>query len=79
MSGNTSFRDSVNMAYQERQSVIIIGLTGKTGSGCTTVSKILQKKDFESLNLSTPKDHDFKDSNERKYAVVHRYMRQDEG
>ena len=77
MSNNTSFRHSVNMAYQERQCVIIIGLTGKTGSGCTTVSKILQKENFESLNLSTPKDHDFNNSNERKYAVVHRYMRQD--
>lgn len=68
---------SVQEAYHQRQSRIIIGLTGRTGSGCSTVAGILQVGTFRELNLPTPKDHDFKNETERKYAVTYKYMMED--
>lgn len=29
--------------YENRQKFVVIGLTGKTGSGCSTVAKILEQ------------------------------------
>ena len=33
---------AIENIYGEREKFIIIGLTGRTGSGCTTVSNILK-------------------------------------
>ncbi len=33
---------AINKLYEEREDFIIIGLTGRTGAGCSTVSKILE-------------------------------------
>lgn len=68
------YSKSVKEAYRQRNSEIIIGLTGKTGAGCSTVAKILQTANFCDLDLPTPKDHDFKNHDERKYAVTYKYM-----
>ena len=38
--------EAVRHTYRERNKVIIVGLTGRTGSGCTTLSKILATKKF---------------------------------
>lgn len=52
-------------------------MTGKTGSGCSTVANILKTDSFSDLGLPTPKDHDFNNVDERKYSVVHRYMHEE--
>ncbi len=36
----------IESIYNEREQFILIGLTGRTGSGCSTVSKILSEEDF---------------------------------
>ena len=54
-----NYSESVKNAYRERQSLIILALTGRTGSGCTTVSKILSKKNFKDLDVREPKTYDF--------------------
>ncbi|MBU3221029.1 dCMP deaminase [Clostridium algidicarnis] len=64
---------AVNKVYDERKDFILIGLTGRTGSGCSTVSKILGEKEFSKLNLRTPKSYDFKNSEERKYSILYGY------
>lgn len=64
--------DSVNKIYDERKEFIILGLTGRTGSGCSTVASIL-KKDFKELDLRLPKSYDFKGSDERKYSIIYDY------
>ena len=69
-----NYSESVKNAYRERQSLIILALTGRTGSGCTTVSKILSKKSFKDLNVREPKTYDFSSRDERKYEVVYKYM-----
>ena len=39
----------VKQIYGLRQNFILIGLTGRTGSGCSTVAKLLQTKDVKHL------------------------------
>ena len=56
--------------------MIIFGLTGRTGSGCTTLSKILSTESIEEMDLRSYKTCDFNNSDERKYSVVYRYMKE---
>lgn len=68
--------DAVNTIFKERSDFIIIGLTGRTGSGCTTASNILSQKEFSDLALHTPKDCNFQDNDERKYRLLHNYAKE---
>ena len=38
---------AVDNVYKGRERLIILGLTGRTGAGCTTVAKILEKEDID--------------------------------
>lgn len=40
----------VQQIYKLRQNFILIGLTGKTGSGCSTVAKLLQTENVQDLS-----------------------------
>ncbi len=70
----SDYKKFINKVYSEIDSCIIIGLTGRTGSGCSTVAQILQNEEFEQLALPMPKTKDYTDVEERKYAVIHKYM-----
>jgi deoxycytidylate deaminase len=65
----------VKQIYKLRRDFILIGLTGRTGSGCSSVAKILSTKDFNSLKTefreinTEPWDND-----SRKNRIVHNYM-----
>ena len=65
---------SVEKAYEQRNSLIILGLTGRTGSGCSTVAKILNENSFDNLNLHDPKTFDYQSRDERKYEVIYQFM-----
>lgn len=47
----TSCYNAVEHMYDERNKLIIIGLTGRTGSGCSTVAKILSTSDVKKLDI----------------------------
>lgn len=64
--------------YKYRRETIVIGLTGRTGSGCTTVAEILKKSRFSELDLRAPKTYDFKDMEERKHEIIYKYMQEDD-
>lgn len=65
---------SVQNAFKQRHSLIIIGLTGRTGSGCSTTANILKTELFSALHLKDPKTFDFQSRDERKYEVTYKYM-----
>lgn len=65
---------SVQNAFEQRHSLIIIGLTGRTGSGCSTTANILKTDSFSSLHLKDPKSFDFQSRDERKYEVIYKYL-----
>lgn len=73
----SSYQSSVEKAFEQKRSSIIVALTGRTGSGCTTVSKILSRSRFEDLDLHDPKTYDFASSEERKYSIVHSFMKEE--
>lgn len=56
--------------YEAKQNFLIIGLTGRTGSGCTTASSEMMKtfKDF-----SPPKPDGVNTEDKRKYKIVYNY------
>ncbi len=68
------YYQAVQNAFEQRQSLIIIGLTGRTGSGCTTTANILKNNSFDLLDLKDPKTLDFQSQDERKYEVIYKYM-----
>ena len=41
---------AISQIYQKKEKLVIIGLTGRTGAGCSTVANILKKKIFENLD-----------------------------
>ena len=65
---------SVESAYKQKRDCIIIALTGRTGSGCSTVAKILSSKSFNELDLHTPNTFSYKNADDRKYTIIHQYM-----
>lgn len=66
-------KSPIDTIYEEREKFIIIGLTGRTGSGCTTVSSILSTANFDDLNLHNPKSTDFDNNDQRKYQIIYKY------
>lgn len=48
----------VKQIYKLRQNFILIGLTGRTGSGCSTVAKVLETENVQDMKL------DYSDYNE---------------
>lgn len=67
---------AIKSLYSQRDKFILIGLTGRTGSGCTTVAKILSENDMNRLDLRSYKTCDYNGSDERKYSVIYRYMKE---
>ena len=64
----------VDSIYKLRQTFLIIGLTGRTGSGCTTIAKLLGGK-FENLYAPVPEFYDAPHPNEkRKYTIVYTFL-----
>ena len=53
---------------------VIIGLTGKTGSGCTTVAEILATKKFGDLKLKPEIKGTCSDVESKKYKIIYNYF-----
>lgn len=67
----------VNNIYSLRSNFIIIGLTGRTGSGCTTVADIMSKYSFDDLksNYQLFRCNPI-DNQARKDRIVYNYLRE---
>lgn len=72
---NNYISEALNEIYGKEDNFIIIGLTGKTGSGCTTAAKILaSNKDEISHSLyqgNTPTKNE-----QRKEKIIYNYFRE---
>jgi len=71
--------DVVNTIYDLRKNFVLIGLTGRTGSGCSTVANVLATKNADFNKLKSlhyewnPKEID---NNARKNRIVYNYISQ---
>ncbi|KID57591.1 hypothetical protein JF50_10450 [Pseudoalteromonas luteoviolacea] len=70
-----NIKDDVSSAldnvFKESKDFIIIGLTGRTGSGCSTCAKLLNG---EKLPLPSPLDSHFRGNEARKYKIIKKYI-----
>lgn len=67
----TDIQKGTDMIFDESGKYIVLGLTGRTGSGCTTVADILSSEDF--TIPKNPKIYELR-GDRRKYGIVYRYM-----
>ncbi len=63
--------------FERRSSFLIVGLTGRTGSGCSTSARLLSST-FESLNLDHA-TYPFISAEDRKYRVIREFAEKNWG
>lgn len=69
----------IDQIFKFRKNFILLGLTGRTGSGCSTLAQILalSKEQFISEKLDCLRPiSEGRDNNERKELVVRKYIRE---
>lgn len=62
----------IKTVFSEREDFILIGLTGRTGSGCSTVAKLLTHP-LDVSSLEEPKTH-ILTNEDRKYKIVYNFI-----
>lgn len=67
-------KDLLDQVYKQRNDYIIIGLTGKTGSGCTSVSNILST-DRDKLNFPDTTYAENVDDDLRKREIITKHFK----
>ena len=72
---NMLVASGIDKVFEHRKNFIIIGLTGRTGSGCSTAAKILSVERFSDLNIPSiknpPESHE-----DRKLRIITLWMRE---
>lgn len=69
-------RQACEAVFQERRKFIVIGLTGRTGSGCTTTAELLSKLDFNEFYAPDPHSSStFENDKHRKYNICFNYLK----
>lgn len=66
-------QQALKNVFDERRRFAVLGLTGQTGSGCTTAAKLLADT-FESMSAPRPLEGGFSNDEERKYRVLYEYL-----
>jgi deoxycytidylate deaminase len=61
--------------FDLRKDFIVIGLTGRTGSGCTSTANILASSTFEECAFPQPKHSHFETNDERKDNILYYYLK----
>lgn len=62
---------AIDKIYNEMSDFLVIGLTGRTGSGCSTVARILTEP---KLDLPEPSQSHFVGNEQRKYRIIKKYV-----
>ena len=68
------FADAINKTYSHVGNFILLGLTGRTGSGCSTAAKILGQENASPISESAI----YTSTNDkRKLGIIHKYTYSD--
>ena len=72
-----NYNEAIKQIYAEKEQQIILGLTGRTGAGCSTAAGIL-KKQFEDLELEYYEGTDEKLKEKKAFEIIKEYISSDE-
>lgn len=72
-----NYNDAINKLFNEKENLIILGLTGRTGSGCSTASDIL-RKGYEKLDLEYIERYSETGDDKYKFEIVKNYISKDD-
>jgi dCMP deaminase len=67
----TDIFQSIETLYDNRENFIVIGLTGRTGSGCSSAGEFLSKT---LKDIKFPKYKIVDDNEERKYRIIYNFI-----
>ena len=67
-------RDAILKLYSEKENLIIIGLTGRTGAGCSTAANILKKR-YEELELEYIENEEKLINSPYEFEIIKNYIR----
>lgn len=74
---NMNLEKAIEQMYKGRERLILLGLTGRTGSGCTKVAEILSTPTLEQLDLRQCKEYGYSSMEERKQKIIYEFMKED--
>src|SRR5690554_4843629 len=63
--------EAASYLLKDSRDFIVVGLTGRTGSGCSTSAKLLSS---HALHLPDPGDSHYTGNERRKYRIIKRYI-----
>ncbi|MEX8500564.1 hypothetical protein [Leptothrix ochracea] len=75
----TPFQKAIDQIFDAQKKFIILGLTGRTGSGCTTIAEALSSKNFDDFHPPASESPHFSDDEERKYSICHSFLKKNWG
>jgi len=64
---------AVRRVFDERERFAIVGLTGRTGAGCSTAASLLAKS-FEEFGAPAPRNSEHMTNDDRQYMVAHTFL-----
>lgn len=71
-----NYNEAVCQLYGEKENQIIIGLTGRTGAGCSTAASIL-KKDFNELEYEYKDELNSSIKEKKEFEIIKSYIETD--
>lgn len=67
-------RKSIQALFEERKKFVLVGLTGRTGSGCSTTAELMTRN-WPNFDAPKPQSGNFLSNEERKYRILYDYAK----
>ena len=70
-------KKAIDSLYSTKEELLIVGLTGRTGAGCSTVAKIL-KRPLEEMDFEYVDRPEWSKGDQYKFDIIKEYISKDE-
>lgn len=71
-----NFKEAIDMLYRSKEDLLIVGLTGRTGAGCSTAANIL-KQPYDKLDFQYEKRQEYDSTEVQKFHIIKHYIEQE--